>query len=81
MACGTPVVVADRASLPEVVGDAGVLVNPEDPDSIAEGMGRVLTDQPLRARLRELGQVQAARFTWEKVASETLAVYRQVLNA
>jgi glycosyltransferase involved in cell wall biosynthesis len=78
MACGTPVVVADRASLPEVVGDAGLLVDPDDTDSIAQALGRVLTDDPLRARMRELGLAQAASFTWERAAQATLAVYREV---
>jgi glycosyltransferase involved in cell wall biosynthesis len=80
MACGTPVVVADRSSLPEVVGKAGLLVNPDDVDDIAQALARVLTDEPLRARMRELGLVQAARFTWERTARETLAMYRQVLS-
>lgn len=79
MACGTPVVVSDRGSLPEVVGRAGVLVNPDQPESIAEGMARVLDDAGLRARLREEGLAQAAQFTWEETAHKTLRVYRQVL--
>ena len=79
MACGTPVVVADRASLPEVVGEAGLLVNPDDPDDIAQALARVLTEEPLRERMRELGLAQAARFTWKKTARETLDVYRRVL--
>ena len=78
MACGTPVVVADRASLPEVVGEAGLLVDPDDADDIAQALARVLTDEPLRVRMRELGLVQAGRFTWERAARATLAVYRQV---
>lgn len=78
MACGTPVVVAERASLPEVVGQAGILVNPDDPHGMAQALDRVLADEPLRARLRELGLAQAARATWERVARATLAVYRQV---
>lgn len=80
MACGTPVVVADRASLPEVVGEAGLLVNPDDPEDIAQELARALTDEPLRARMRELGLAQAARFTWERTAQATLAVYRKVLS-
>jgi len=79
MACGTPVVVADRASLPEVVGEAGVLVDPDDPEDIARALARVLTDGSLRARMRELGLAQAARFTWEETARKTLTVYREVL--
>ena len=80
MACGTPVVVADRASLPEVVGEAGLLVNPDDPDDIAQALTRVLTDEPLRAQMQELGLAQAARFTWKRTAQETLTVYREVLS-
>jgi len=80
MACGTPVVVADRASLPEVVGEAGLLVNPEDPDDVAQALARVLTDESLRARMRELGLARAAHFTWERAAQATLAVYRKVTS-
>jgi glycosyltransferase involved in cell wall biosynthesis len=80
MSCGTPVVVADRASLPEVVGDAGILVDPEDPEAIAEGLKRVLTDEELHARLGERGLERASRFSWERVARETLEVYREVLG-
>jgi glycosyltransferase involved in cell wall biosynthesis len=80
MACGTPVVVANRASLPEVVGEAGVLVDPDDVHDIADALARVLTDEPLRAQMRELGLARAARFTWERTAAETLAVYRNVLS-
>jgi glycosyltransferase involved in cell wall biosynthesis len=79
MACGTPVVVAERASLPEVVGDAGLLVNPDSPGDIAQALARVLTEATLRDRMRERGLARAARFTWEESARRTLAVYRQVL--
>ena len=79
MACGTPVVAAERASLPEVVGDAGVLVNPDEPEAIAEGLAAVLGDPALWARLREAGLARAAQFTWEKTARETLAIYQKVL--
>ncbi len=79
MACGTPVVVSDRGSLPEVVGDAGVLVDPEDPDRIAEGLAAVLGDPTLRERLAARGKARAADFTWEKTARKTLEIYRQVV--
>ena len=78
MACGTPVVVANRSSLPEVVGEAGLLVNPDDADDIAQALARVLTDEVLQARMREMGLTQAAQFSWERAAQETLAVYGQV---
>ncbi len=80
MACGTPVVVSDRSSLPEIVGQAGLLVNPDDPSDIAQALARVLTDHRLRERMRELGLAQAAQFSWDQTARETLAVYRRVLE-
>lgn len=80
MACGTPVVVSDRASLPEVVGDAGLLVDPDDPASIADGLRRVLTDPALAADLRRRGREQAARFSWRETARQTLAVYERTLE-
>lgn len=79
MSCGTPVVVANRASLPEVVGEAGLLVNPENPEEIAEALERVLTKDSQRARMRKAGLAQAETFSWERVARETRAVYQEVL--
>ncbi len=80
MACGTPVVVSDRGSLPEIVGEAGVRVDPDDEAAIAEGLRGLLLDPDLRRRLAEKGQARAARFTWERTARETLAVYHRVLG-
>nr|MBN1228266.1 glycosyltransferase family 4 protein [Anaerolineae bacterium] len=79
MACGTPVVVSDRASLPEVVGEAGEYVNPDDPESIAHGLQRVLSDTDLVERMRTEGFKQASRFSWTENAMRTLAIYEQVL--
>jgi glycosyltransferase involved in cell wall biosynthesis len=78
MACGTPVVAADRASLPEVVGDAALLIDPDSPDSIAAALRHVLSDASVAARLREAGIARAACFSWARTAEETLAVYRRV---
>ena len=69
MACGVPVVVSNTTSLPEVVGDAGLLVEPNDTDSIAAGLRRALTDEPLRAELRRRGLERARRFNWDAVAA------------
>jgi len=80
MSCGTPVVVADRASLPEVVGDAGQLIDPEDPGDIAGALKRVLTDESERERMREAGLKQAEAFSWTRVARETRAVYEELLT-
>lgn len=70
MACGTPTLVSDRASLPEVVGDAALTVNPELPAEICIVMKRVLTDSTLRTTLSEKGVARAANFTWENSAAK-----------
>lgn len=80
MACGTPVVTANRSSLPEVAGDAALLVDPEDVEAIAAAMQRLLSDPALAADLRQRGLERAAQFTWERTARETVAVYEQVLK-
>jgi glycosyltransferase involved in cell wall biosynthesis len=78
MACGLPVVVSNVASLPEVVADAGLLIDPQDVDELTVAMWRVLNDTALGAEMREKGLRQAARFSWERAASETLEIYRLV---
>ncbi|MCX6353816.1 MAG: glycosyltransferase family 1 protein [Candidatus Aureabacteria bacterium] len=78
MACGTPVVCSNRASLPEVVGDAAVLVDPMDVHAIAGAIERVCTDQDLRARLIRAGLERAKLFPWRKTAEETRAIYAQL---
>ncbi len=80
-ACGTPVVISDRGSLPEVAGAAAVIVNPDSPEDIAAGIARVLGDPSLQAALRSAGPTWAARFTWEQTARGVLAVYRNVTAA
>ena len=77
MACGTPTVVADTSSLPEVVGDAALLHSPTDHEALADAVLRLIEDEGLRRKLRERGLERAARFTWERAARETLAVYRE----
>jgi len=76
MACGTAVVASNTSSLPEVVGDAGLLVEPRDAGGLAMALERVLTDAGLAADLRDRGQAQAQRFTWEAAARATLQVYQ-----
>jgi glycosyltransferase involved in cell wall biosynthesis len=75
MACGTPVVTSNVSSLPEVVGDAAVQVNPENVFEIARGIREVLLDEDLRATLIRCGRDQAARFSWERTAREVLEIY------
>ncbi len=78
MACGTPVIVSNTASLPEVVGDAGWLVSPDDIEGLTVAMHRILTDESLRREMRAKGLARAATFSWERTARETLDVYRKV---
>lgn len=80
MACGTPVLVSDRASLPEVVGDAGVLVEPQ-PTALAAAMDKLLRDKEWRHDLRERGLARAAHFSWANAARETLHVYQMLAGA
>ena len=80
MACGTPVITSKTTSLPEVAGDAALLVNPEDPEEIAGGIVRVLEDLTFREMLRSKGFERARQFTWERTARDTLAVYREVCS-
>jgi len=77
MKCGTPVIVGDRTSLPEVVGDAGLLVNPFEVDSITSAIQRVITDSNLRAQLRVKGLERAKLFDWQETARQTLLVYKK----
>lgn len=79
MACGTPAIVAQVSSLPEVVGDAALLVDHEDEDGWAVAIWRVLTDGSLRAELREKGLKRVRLFSWERAAGETLALYRSLV--
>lgn len=78
MACGAPVVCSDRTSLPEVVGSAGVLVNPEDADQLGAALQRVLSDHLYADDLRARGLARARQFTWEQVAAQTSALYAEV---
>jgi glycosyltransferase involved in cell wall biosynthesis len=77
MACGTPVVVSNTSSLPEAVGEAGILLPPDDARAWAEALGRLLDDAALRADYAARGRARAAAFTWEAAARATQAVYWQ----
>ena len=80
MACGTPVLTSDASSLPEVVGDAAVLVSPSSVESIAAGLRRLLDSSSLRGDLSLRGIERASHFSWERCARQTLAVYRSVAS-
>ncbi len=77
MACGTPSLAANTSSLPEVAGDAALLIDPTSVDSIATGLERILTDNGLRSTLRERGFARAGMFTWERAARHLLTLYRE----
>jgi glycosyltransferase involved in cell wall biosynthesis len=78
MASGTPVLTSNVSSLPEVVDDAALLVDPYDPESIANGMRQILSDDAMRARLVSRGRTRAACFSWEESVKRVLTIYRQV---
>lgn len=78
MACSTPVLSSDLASIPDTVGKGGLVVDPYSVDALAEGMQRLVTDDSLRRRLAAAGPAAAARFRWEDVAARTHQVYREL---
>jgi len=79
MACGTPVIASDASSLPEVVGDAGLLVDPDDVIALAEAIDQVMSNVEFSASLSQAGIQQARTFSWQCAAAQTAAVHRQVL--
>ncbi len=81
MACGTPVVAADASCTPEVVGDVGLLIAPQDVAGFADAMIRVLTDDALAGRMRQQGLDRARQFSWERTALATRSVYQRALAA
>src|SRR5207247_11455218 len=78
MASGTPVVTSNVSSLPEVAGDAALLVDPYEPAAIADGIYRVLTDEELRRDLRRKGLARAHQFSWEQSVRRVRDIYGQV---
>lgn len=78
MACGVPVVTSERGSLPEVAGDAALYVDPENHESISAGTEIILKDIPLRNKMIHLGLQQAAKFSWQRTAIETVNVYQRI---
>jgi glycosyltransferase involved in cell wall biosynthesis len=80
MACGTPVVTSNTSSLPEVVGDAALLVDPRNPSELAKAVARILDEPELAQKLRIAGPQRAAQFTWEACGRKTITVYRDVLG-
>ena len=79
MQCGCPVVCSNTSSIPEVVGDAGVYFDPLDVDAIRHAVESVVSSEPLKFALRAKGTVRARKFSWDRCAAETAAVYRTAL--
>jgi glycosyltransferase involved in cell wall biosynthesis len=77
---GVPTLTSSASSMPEVAGDAALLVDPVDEKALATALERLLTDEVLAAKLREAGPVQAARFSWSRTARATLDVYESVMG-
>lgn len=80
MACGVPVITSNTSSLPEIVGDAGIMVDPNDNAGLAAAMGRLWRDEVLRRKMITRGLARASTFSWDKTAQRTLALYRNVLG-
>jgi glycosyltransferase involved in cell wall biosynthesis len=80
MACGAPVITSNVSSLPEVAGDAALLIDPRNSGAIATAIRRVLEDPHVASTLRLRGLARAAEFTWERTARETLAIYERLLG-
>jgi len=78
MACGVPIIASNTSSLPEIVGGAGILVDPNGTDEIAEAVERVMKDSSLREKMAKRGLERAKTFSWEKTAKETLKVYERI---
>lgn len=80
MACGVPVLCSNSTSLPEVCGDCAIIVNPDDLDSIAEGIVKIVDDDRTRQRLIDKGLANAKRFSWQLTAKRTLQIYTKILE-
>ena len=78
MACGCPVIVSNTSSLPEVVGKAGVLVDPYDSDALAEEMYKILINNDLKEELSKKSAARAKMFSWKKATRETWKVYEEL---
>lgn len=79
MGCGTPVITSNLSAMPEVAGDAGLLVDPKSVDELGKAISSLLSDSEKRKKLSELGQKQAKKYSWERTARETMAVYESLV--
>jgi glycosyltransferase involved in cell wall biosynthesis len=81
MQCGTPVIASNTTSVPEVVGDAGIMIDPTDSDQLCQAMLDVLSDASLRERLKREGLKRAKEFSWEKCAAQVVEVYKKAISS
>jgi glycosyltransferase involved in cell wall biosynthesis len=81
MQCGIPVITSNTTSLPEVVGDAGIMVDPDDVEALSQAMLDVLTDSALRQELVAKGLRRARSFSWAKCADDTVEIYRKIIDS
>jgi len=81
MAHGTPVLTANNSSMPEVAGDAGLLVDAQDVGSIANGLNQLITNKELRKKLAENAKSNAARFNWDESARQLVTVFEKTISA
>lgn len=80
MACGVPVITSNTSSMPEIAGDAALLVDPNNPQEIKNAIHKVIHDEKIRTELKEKGLKQAAKFSWENMARQYLNLYKEVYN-
>jgi len=80
MACGTPVISSNVSSMPEILGDAGVLIAPNNPQALGQSLLDLINDPMERHQLSLKGLERASAFTWERTAEKTIAVYRHVFG-
>jgi glycosyltransferase involved in cell wall biosynthesis len=78
MAAGVPVIASNTSSLPEIVGDAGITIDPLSVDEIVQAVRRLASDRDLKEECRRKGRLRAAEFSWEKAAQKTLKIYREL---
>jgi len=81
MACGIPTIVSNRSSLPEVVGDAGVQIDPDDGRQLQKAIAKIASDKALSSDLAERGRQRSQRFTWSQAAAEMEEIFLEILAA
>lgn len=81
MRCGTPVITSNKTSLPEVVSDAGIMVDPKDEEALCQAMLNLLTDSTLCQELRQKGFARSQSFSWDKCAADTVEVYKKIMSS